>query len=310
MMNSPRSILLSLVLALPMSGCIGTDIIDEPLSPSPSEIILNPSALALLPGQSENIQATVLTAGGIELNVQVSWLSRDTSVATVNESGLLSAFGTGQVFIIAMAETIKDSVLVTVVADQDAVASVEIEGNSGLLEIGETMLLTAVVRNVNGDEIEGKSVSWSSSNPLAASVDQNGIVTGVASGNVTIRAEAEGIISSPFAIEVQSEAIERRGVFTGLNGYDASGTTVLRVQGNTKTLLFEDDFATQNGPGLFIYLSPNANNVSGGVNLGQIKSTSGSQTYNIPSAEDTDQYDHVIIYCQPFGVPFGTAALQ
>ncbi len=61
---------------------------------------------------------------------------------------------------------------------------------------------------------------------------------------------------------------------------------------------------------MYIYLSPEEEGVSGGVNLGELKSTSGAQTYAIPASVDPADFDYVIIYCQPFGVPFGTATLE
>ena len=98
------------------------------------------------------------------------------------------------------------------------------------------------------------------------------------------------------------------GTNAGTN--NVTGTATLDNSGSTAVLTFDSDFQTQYGPGLYVYLSPNANNVNGGVDLGKIKSTSGEQSYNIPSNVNPDDFDHVIIFCQPFRVPFGSANLQ
>jgi len=90
------------------------------------------------------------------------------------------------------------------------------------------------------------------------------------------------------------------GSFSGQNGYSASGTAVLTVDGSQASLRFESNFQTQSGPGLFVYLSPNRTNVSGGVNLGQLQSTGGEQSYTVPGSVNTADMNFAIIYCMPF----------
>jgi len=82
------------------------------------------------------------------------------------------------------------------------------------------------------------------------------------------------------------------------------------VNGDQAVLKFSSDFVCQNGPGLYIYLSPISSGVTGGLSLGMIKSTSGAQEYELPNGSNPDLYDHVIIYCQPFGVLFGAASFE
>ena len=104
--------------------------------------------------------------------------------------------------------------------------------------------------------------------------------------------------------------MSRTGTFRGVNGYNAEGTAVLDEASNDRTLEFLADFRTQNGPGLYIYISPSSSNVTGALNLGEITSTTGAQVYDIPSTAQLDGLDHVIIYCKPFGIPFGFATLE
>ena len=52
---------------------------------------------------------------------------------------------------------------------------------------GETGTITATVKP---DNATNKTVTWSSSNPTIAAVDQNGIVTALQSGEVIILAKA------------------------------------------------------------------------------------------------------------------------
>jgi len=179
-----------------------------------------------------------------------------------------------------------------------------------MLEVGQSLQLGVRVTNSEGQELEGKTISWESSDPAVAAVSSSGEVSGIAEGEAGITATAEGVSSLPYAVRVGSITTVRMGSFSGQNGYSASGTAVLTVDGSQASLRFESNFQTQSGPGLFVYLSPNRTNVSGGVNLGQLQSTGGEQSYTVPGSVNTADMNFAIIYCMPFSVPFGAAPLQ
>lgn len=46
------------------------------------------------------------------------------------------------------------------------------------------------------------------------------------------------------------------------------------------------------------------------IELGKLKGNLGDQNYDVPAAVDLDKYRAVTIWCQRFGVNFGTAPLQ
>ena len=56
--------------------------------------------------------------------------------------------------------------------------------------------LTAVARDASGAELEGRTVTWSSSASSVATVSSSGVVTGVAAGEATITASVEGRTAS------------------------------------------------------------------------------------------------------------------
>ncbi len=68
-----------------------------------------------------------------------------------------------------------------------SVLGVTLDKTSVSLEVGATLTLTATVSPDNADN---KTVTWSSSDEAVATVDENGKVTAVAVGNVTITAKA------------------------------------------------------------------------------------------------------------------------
>jgi alpha-tubulin suppressor-like RCC1 family protein len=57
---------------------------------------------------------------------------------------------------------------------------------------GTTVSAAATLRDAQGAVITGRQVDWSSSDPLVATIDQNGLVTAVYPGPVTISAAREG----------------------------------------------------------------------------------------------------------------------
>jgi hypothetical protein len=60
------------------------------------------------------------------------------------------------------------------------------------LTVGATLQLTATPRDAQGTALTGRTLTWSSSNANIASVTQTGLVVGVANGQTTITAAAEG----------------------------------------------------------------------------------------------------------------------
>jgi hypothetical protein len=86
----------------------------------------------------------------------------------------------------------------------------------------------------------------------------------------------------------------------------AGSVRVVDVDGK-KYLRFED-FETDNGPDLRIYLSPEKN-VEDSIDLGELKGTKGNFQYEIPSDVDIEKYSNVLVWCRAFEVLFSSAEL-
>ncbi len=98
-----------------------------------------------------------------------------------------------------------------------------------------------------------------------------------------------------------------KGSFSS-NAHATSGNVKLYTQNGTKTLVFEN-FKTDNGPDLRVYLSKTTNNADFKT-LGALKSTSGNFNYTVDAAINTDTYKYVLIWCEDFSVLFGNGLLQ
>jgi len=104
----------------------------------------------------------------------------------------------------------------------------------------------------------------------------------------------------------QSVVIVKSGNFEGLAGHSAEGLAkIIEVDGSA-FLRFED-FEVTNGPDLRVYLTQDGD-VKKGVHLEKLKGSKGNQNYELNDI-DIEQYNTIVIYCQPFGVYFGEAEL-
>jgi len=90
--------------------------------------------------------------------------------------------------------------------------------------------------------------------------------------------------------------------------HKASGKAKIISDSNKMYLRFED-FKVTNGPDLYVYLSTDTN-ANDFVNLGRIKGNIGDQNYEISLEEDLEKYNNVLIWCQRFGVLFGSSELK
>lgn len=151
-----------------------------------TSISLNINLITLEKGGFVILTATVSPDDAMDKNVQ--WSSEDPAVATVDQEGKVTAVGEGKTKITASAGGLSASC--TVVCVIIPVSAIVLDKTSLTLEKGSSKTLKATVSPRDATE---KTVAWSSDDPSVATVDQNGTVTAVNSGNATITASAGGL---------------------------------------------------------------------------------------------------------------------
>ncbi len=161
-----------------------------PPAPTPHSVSVSPATLALEVGQGGNLSATVRDADDATISATVTWSSSSPATATVSSSGRVTGVAQGTAVITAKAGTVQATANVTV--SPVPVASVTLGSAPPELEIGNPFTLVATTRSAAGGTLTGRTVTWASSNQGIATVGANGIVSGVASGTVTITAMSEG----------------------------------------------------------------------------------------------------------------------
>jgi trimeric autotransporter adhesin len=156
-----------------------------------SKIALTPSADTLQIGDTVTIVAQPQTGNGSPVSgVTLFWSSSAEGVATVNQSGHVTAVDSGTALIAASANGI--SAAATIVVTHKNVASITISPPSSNLFINGSVQLAATLKDSSGNILTGRTVTWSSSNTAAATVDQSGFVLAVAVGSTTISAKSGG----------------------------------------------------------------------------------------------------------------------
>lgn len=98
--------------------------------------------------------------------------------------------------------------------------------------------------------------------------------------------------------------ISLMGTFKG-SAHPTSGTA--SIEG--VNLKLHNDFNSDNGPDLYIYLAQDLEG-NGFVDLGTLQSTSGEQTYNIPEGVDYSKNKYVLVWCKEYSVLFGYAEVE
>lgn len=112
----------------------------------------------------------------------------------------------------------------------------------------------------------------------------------------------------PLMERVDSLAVVNvKGKFMGIGGETVSGSAKI-ITSDGKHSLVLDDFKTNNGPDLHIYLSKEAT-PKDFIDLGLLKSVSGTQVYPITGMPDFTKYKYALIHCQQYNHLFGSALL-
>lgn len=124
-----------------------------------------------------------------------------------------------------------------------------------------------------------------------------------------VACKKQGASSTPVNDTVNPTApVVVKGVFSGSGGHNVSGTVEIVTENNQKKLVLKG-FSSTGGPDLRVYLATNQQ-AGSFISLGQLKSTSGQQVYDITGMPDFMQHKYVLIWCQQFSVLFGSAELK
>lgn len=250
-----------------------------PVTPTVSSVTVSPASATLEINDTQQLTATVNVTPSTADNT-VTWSTSDASVATVSQTGLVTAVAQGTATITATSnldnsKTGTCAITVNAPAAPIPVTAISIDATA-TIAIGESKTLT--VTYTPSDANEGKAVSWSSSNNSIATVDANGVVTGAAAGSVTITATSttDPTITASCNVTVQAIAVTN----VSLN----KSTLNLQVGGNeTLTATVLPDNATNKN----LTWSSSAPAIASVDQTGKVTAVAaGSATITVASVED------------------------
>ena len=179
----------------------------------PQSVELDRSAAELVPGMQTQLKAEVAPADAAGYTLQ--WTSSDPAVATVSETGLVTARTKGSVVITVTAGTATASCAVSVVPN----TGIAIDPTAYTLTQGETLYFQAAVLPEYGSAV------FSSSDETVASVSSDGVLTALLPGTVTITATStvDPAVTATATIQVlsaQPDFVIVDGVLTAYTGTD------------------------------------------------------------------------------------------
>ena len=114
----------------------------------------------------------------------VDWKSTDTNIVTVSDNGVVKAVGVGTATVKVTVGDVSTTCKVKVL---QPVTGINLNKSSLTMDALGTFQMTA---SVYPDSANDKRITWSSSDPAIASVDENGLVTALKKGTATITAAA------------------------------------------------------------------------------------------------------------------------
>lgn len=160
-------------------------------------VVLMPAATTIAEGGQVNFSAYGMSANGDSVLVSPTYSATG---GTIDTGGVYTAGSTpGTYLVVATAvvnpsgSTTADTSAVTVGGGSTVpVASVEVTPASASIAAGASVQLAATPRDANGNPLTGRPITWTTNAAAIASVDNSGLVTGLAEGSATITATAEG----------------------------------------------------------------------------------------------------------------------
>ena len=172
------------------TGTTGTTGTAVALVPSPATQTMNVGdSLAM------SVQFNDAQGNPVDPDRAVTWSSDNPGVAFLN-GNYVKAVGGGTATVIGESQGLRGTAIITVsgtpVPGRVAVATVTLGSVSRNLTDGESVQLAASARDDKGAVLDGRPVSWTSSNPGIVEVSPTGLAVARSDGSATITATSEG----------------------------------------------------------------------------------------------------------------------
>ena len=205
-------------IALCVAACssYGTSVVETNQPPAHVASVSISLPNSLTAGQTARGVAVPKDASGAALtNRAVIWYSSSTAIASVTDSGVISAVAPGTTLVSAVSEGVSGQATLAVMPPPPTpVATVTVAVSPSSILIGQTANATAELKDSTGTALVGRAITWQSSNSNVAVVVATGVVTAKAAGTAMISALSEGksassalSVSAPSPVPVASVSV-------------------------------------------------------------------------------------------------------
>jgi len=165
----------------------------------PTSIAITPPTVRMeQKGLTQTLNAIGIDKEGNKIPVKVLWKSSDDKIATVDEMGKTTAVGSG----IATITAAQDQVAGNVTVNVEIATTLKLDPQTvKITQTEEKIRVIPQILNEKNAPISGKPVTFVSSDASIATVDANGVVSGLKDGTTTVTATA-GALKAEVQVEV------------------------------------------------------------------------------------------------------------
>jgi len=159
-------------------------------------ISVTPAVQSIAMGTNQQFSATgTFDDGSTQLLPSVNWSSSATSVASVDTTGLATSTGTGTATITATSGSVSGTASLTVTGA--TLLSIAVTPANSSMAVGTTKQFSATgtFSDSTTQDISA-SVVWTSSNPVAATINAQGLSSSLATGTTTVKASFGSVSGS------------------------------------------------------------------------------------------------------------------
>lgn len=191
----------TLLLLAVAAGCRGFFV-----NPTLTTVTVGPQGASIEQGKTLQMTATGTYDDGSTktLTANVLWTSADTTVVSVNGTGLVTGKQFGSTSITATSGTISGSTTITVVLGN--ITRIDVTPTSQSIPVGGEQQYTAIATVQGGQQFDiTSSAQWQSSNTSVATIDTSGLATAVAAGTTQITATSDNITSNAATLTVTAQ---------------------------------------------------------------------------------------------------------
>jgi hypothetical protein len=176
-----------------------------PPPPTLQSVSVSPSGASVVAGKTQQYTATgVYSDGSTKALSSVDWTTSDSSVATINSTGLLTGVKQGSVMVSAKSGTTSGSTSATIGAAQ--LVSIAISPQNPSVRVNKEEQFIATGTFTDGTMQPLSDVTWNSSATNFAAIDNTGLAVGVSPGISTIQATS-GQISASTSLTVFAPSV-------------------------------------------------------------------------------------------------------